>query len=216
MLRSPVVTVVDEFHVAYYDAGYHGGTWSATTWLGVPVLKCPLDLWIYQEIVYEQKPDLIIETGTAHGGGALYLASMCDLVGHGEVLTIDINEPSDWPQHPRITYLTGSSVDPAVLAQVRTRAQRAGKVMVVLDSDHSAAHVSAELDVYGPLVTLGSYLIVEDTNINGHPVYGWHGPGPMEAVEDFLTRSNGFTRDRSREKLILTFNPGGWLRRDAL
>jgi cephalosporin hydroxylase len=209
------MTAVDDFHQLYYDTGLQGGTWTTTTWLGVGVLKCPLDLWEYQEIIYELRPDLIVETGTAKGGSALYFASVCDLIGNGDILTIDIAHASALPQHPRITYLTGSSVDPSVVAQVYERAGQANTVMVVLDSDHSAAHVAAELDAYAPIVTHGSYLVVEDTNVNGHPVYGWHGPGPMEAVEQFLAGTAEFVADRSREKLLLTFNPSGWLQRTA-
>ena len=93
------------------------------------------------------------------------------------------------------------------------RAAGAGTVLVVLDSDHSRDHVLAEPRAYAPLVTPGSYLVVEDTNINGHPVYEAFGPGPMEAVQDFLKERDDFEADRSREKFLLTFNPRGWLRK---
>jgi cephalosporin hydroxylase len=96
---------------------------------------------------------------------------------------------------------------------VAERAAGAGRVLVVLDSDHSRDHVLAELRAYAPLVTPGSYLVVEDTNVNGHPVYEAFGPGPMEAVQDFLKERDDFEVDRSREKFLLTFNPGGWLRK---
>jgi cephalosporin hydroxylase len=206
-------TVADEFHRRYYDAGYAGGTWADTRWFGVATLKCPLDLWIYQELLYELRPDLIVETGTAFGGSALYFASLLDLLGNGRVLTIDLQPQPDRPEHPRIEYVNGSSVAPETLAHVREAAVGAGTVLVVLDSDHRKEHVLEELRLYAPLVTPGSYLVVEDTILNGHPVSPEFGPGPMEATEEFLRGNPDFTSDRRREKLYLTFNPKGYLRR---
>jgi cephalosporin hydroxylase len=205
--------VVDGFHRLYYDTGYLGGTWTDTRWFGVATLKCPLDLWIYQEIIHELAPDLIVETGTADGGSGLFLATLCEARGRGEVVTIDIEVRPGRPGHDRLTYITASSTDPAVIERLAGRASDAETVLVVLDSDHSYDHVLAELRAYAPLVTPGSYLVVEDTNINGHPVYEHHGPGPMEAVQDFLKENDAFAVDATREKLLLTFNPGGWLRK---
>jgi cephalosporin hydroxylase len=202
---------VDAFHRLYYNA--RDETWKQTFWLGRTVRKCPLDLWTYQEILTETKPDLIVETGTYMGGSALFLASVCDLLGHGKVVTVDISAPAGRPRHRRITYLHGSSVDAGVVARVRRRTRRAKRVMVVLDSDHARDHVLQELELYGPLVTPGCYLVVEDTNVNGHPVSPDFGPGPMEAVHAFLENRDDFEVDRSREKLLLTFNPSGYLRR---
>lgn len=203
------------FHRFYYDEGLvRGGTWSATTWLGVPVQKLPLDLWIYQEIVFETRPELVIETGTASGGSALFLASLFDLLGCGRVVSIDIKEPLERPTHERISYLLGSSVSIEIIEQVQEQAQGARSVMVVLDSDHGHEHVLEELRRYSPLVTPGDYLIVEDTNLNGNPVYQEFGPGPAEAVQEFLAETRDFVVDREREKLLLTFNPGGYLRRE--
>ena len=206
-------SVLDEFHRLYYEAGELGWTWRDTSWLGVPVRKSPFDLWMYQEIISELQPDLIIESGTAMGGSAAFLASMCDLVGRGRVVTIDISADPDRPRHDRIDYVSGSSTDPAVVEDVRARAARADRVLVILDSDHSAAHVTEELRLYSPLVTVGSYLVVEDTNINGHPVLPEFGPGPMEAVDRFLAETSEFTPDPRRERLLMTFSPNGWLLR---
>ncbi|MGI8751468.1 MAG: CmcI family methyltransferase [Acidimicrobiales bacterium] len=203
----------DSFNRRFYDEGEAGGTWASTTWLGVPILKCPMDLWIYQELIFQVGPDLIIETGTAWGGSALYLASLCDIVGRGEVLTIDVVNAPGRPEHARLSYHTGSSVAGPAVDLARARAAGGAKVMVILDSDHRAAHVAEELRLYAPLVTIGSYLIVEDTNINGHPVKPSFGPGPMEAVAEFLRLNRGFEVDRSRERLLVTFNPMGYLRR---
>jgi cephalosporin hydroxylase len=208
--------VVDRFHRLYYDA--MDRTWKDTYWRGVRTAKCPMDMWIYQEILWETRPDLVIECGTAWGGSALFFASMMDLLGAGSVVTIDIagdEEIPGRPSHPRIAYLQGSSTDPAILATVRERAAGARRVMVVLDSDHSFAHVSAELEHYAPLVTPGDYLVVEDTNVNGRPVVPDFGPGPGEAVEAFLSASAAFDRDAAREKFFMTFNPGGYLRKRA-
>ena len=180
---------------------------------GTRIIKCPLDLWIYQELVFELEPDLIVETGTMDGGSALYFASLLDLLGTGEVVSVDKVDRPGRPSHPRIDYVLGSSVDEDVLAEVRARAERARTVLVALDSGHTADHVHAELHAYGPLVTPGSYMIVEDTNINGHPVEPTFGPGPMEAVHAFLGETTEFELDRDREKFLLTFNPSGFLRR---
>ncbi len=195
-----------------HDVLYLSDAWINAAWLGTQALKNPLDLWVYQEIVYETRPELIVETGTYRGGSALYLASLCDLMGQGEVVSIDI-EPmrDDYPAHPRVTYLAGrSSTDPAVVEEVRARA--AGRpVLVILDSDHSQAHVEAELAEYASLVPVGCYLIVEDSNIGR--IRKDLMPGPLEAVDSFLATTDEFEIDREREKFLITFNPSGYLRR---
>lgn len=203
--------MLDEFHRLYYYA--HDTTWTQTRWLGTSALKCPFDLWVYQEILVETRPDLVIETGTHAGGSALYLASVLDLVGHGRVVTVDIDVHKGRPTHPRLTYLHGSSTSEAILEEITALAGEAERVMVLLDSDHSRDHVLRELELYAPLVTPGCYLVVEDTNVNGHPVVPGFGPGPMEALTAFLATTDDFEVDCSREKLLLTFNPSGYLRR---
>ena len=203
--------VTEAFHRLYYDTA----VWKDTYWLGVRTQKCPLDLWVYQEILNETRPDLILETGTAHGGSALYLASVCDLLGRGEVVTVDISPVEGRPQHDRITYLTGSSTADEVVGEVERLATDHERVLVILDSDHSRDHVLDELRIYSRLVSPGSYLVVEDSNVNGHPVLAEHGPGPMEALEEFLAESDEFEVDAAREKFFLTFNPRGYLRKQA-
>jgi cephalosporin hydroxylase len=195
-----------------HDVLYESDAWTQATWLGAQALKNPLDLWVYQEIMFETKPELVVETGTYRGGSAHYLASLCDLMGRGEVVSIDV-EPrrDDYPKHPRITYLAGcSSTDPAVVAEMRERAD-GRPVLVILDSDHSQAHVEAELAAYAPLVPVGCYVIVEDSNIGR--IRKDLMPGPREAVETFLARTDEFMIDRDREKFLITFNPSGYLRR---
>jgi len=207
-------TVVRDFHKLYYDEGRcHGGTWRATRWMGIETLKCPLDLWVYQEILYETRPDVILETGTHRGGSACYLACICDLIGNGRVISIDVADFPFLPQHPRITYLRGSSVSVAVEEKIRSLIRNGENVMAVLDSDHSRDHVIEELRMYSQFVTKGCYLIVEDTNINGHPTMPDFGPGPMEAVVEFASDSRNFEIDAGKEKFLLTFNPRGYLKR---
>ena len=195
-----------------HDVFYASNAWTKATWLGSQALKNPLDLWVYQEIMAETRPEVVVETGTYRGGSTSFLASVCDLLGAGEVVSIDV-EPmrDDYPRHPRITYLAGrSSTDPDVVAEVRERA--AGRpLFVVLDSDHSQAHVEAELEAYAPLLPVGCYVVAEDSNIG--LIRKDLMPGPREAVEAFLARDDRFEIDREREKFLLTFNPSGYVKR---
>lgn len=204
--------IIDAFHRLFYDSWAFDQTWAAAEWLGTRIFKCPLDLFVYQEMIHEIRPDVIVETGTACGGSALFLASMFDLVGNGRVITIDTLS-RERPKHDRVTYLLGSSTSAEIQAEVERRIGPTDQVMVILDSDHSAQHVLAELRAYSKHVSVGSYLVVEDTNVNGHPVEPDFGPGPAEAIGAFLKESNVFVVDRAREKFLLSFNPGGYLRR---
>lgn len=204
--RDPVT----QFHKQYYDSE----VWrDDTAWFGVPTQKCPLDLWIYQELLYELRPDLIIETGTYSGGSAMYLASLCDLLGNGRIVSVDIAPQDPLPEHPRIEFVTSSSTDPAIVERLRGEAAASSTVMVLLDSDHSYAHVRDELAAYHSMVTPGSYLIVEDSNVNGNPVLPDFGPGPMEAIDEFLPAHPEFEVDEHCERFMVTFNPRGFLRR---
>ena len=211
--RANERALVDEFHRLYFDARAFNMTWRNTSWMGHPILKCPLDLWLYQEILHRVRPAVVVETGTAFGASAHFLASMMDIIGEGRVITVDVEERPNRPAHPRITYVTGSSVAPDIVARVRGLVGDASPVMVLLDSDHSRDHVLAELEAYSPLVTRGSYLVVEDTNLNGHPVEPEYGPGPMEAMERFLANNAAFAHDTAMDKFFLSFNPKGYLLR---
>jgi cephalosporin hydroxylase len=207
---------IRRFHELYFGSR----VWARgrTTWLGVPVLKCPLDMWVYQEILWSRQPDVVIETGTCQGGSALFMAQVFDRIGSGRVVTVDLESPQAPPAHPRITYLSGSSTAPQTVSAVQDAIAGAGKTMVILDSDHARDHVLDELRIYAPLVTPGQYLIVEDTNLNGHPVAAEHGPGPKEALEHYLDTEGGaddFEVDAECERLLMTFNPGGFLVRRA-
>lgn len=201
------------FHRAWYASRQtHGMTYFE----GVPILKNPMDLWVYQDIIWHLRPTLIIETGTAFGGSALYFARQCDRVGCGTVLSVDLQPADELPRHPRVHFVRGlSSTDGQIVEAIAKVAETHPRVMVVLDSDHSAAHVTAELDAYARFVTPGQFLVVEDTNINGRPVEidwkGGDGPGP--AVDRWLPEHPEFVQDKHAERYLLTCHPGGWLRR---
>jgi cephalosporin hydroxylase len=208
-------SVTDAFHVQEYDAANKGRSWGAAKYFGVKCWKLPSDMWLYQEILYEIKPALLIETGTAFGGSALYYAHLMDQLSHGRVLSIDIQplQPS-YPRHNRIDYFDDhSSTDPQVAVEVKHEAEFYGEpVMVVLDSLHTKEHVCKELDIYAPMVSGGSYLVVEDTNIFGHPVFPEHGPGPQEALDEWLPKHPDFKIDVARsEKFGYSYHT--WLRR---
>ncbi|MBN1147952.1 MAG: class I SAM-dependent methyltransferase [Anaerolineales bacterium] len=205
--------IIELFHILYYGSDQFPGAWQDVAWMGVPALQCPFDLWVYQEIVCAVRPDVIVECGTGRGGAALFLASLCELLGNGRVLSIDVQAYPGQPEHPRLSYLVGSSTHPATLARVRQAIGEGETALVLLDSCHHKQHVLEELRLYGDLVTPCSYLIVQDTNVNGRPVWRSYGPGPAEAVEEFLRQDGRFTVDRSWEKHLLTFNPGGYLKR---
>lgn len=215
--------VLKEFHQLYYGEENRSPILNSTKWMGVGIVKCPLDLHSYQEIMFETKPDVIIETGTLHGGSALWFANMMELMNLSPgVISIDIHGDTipPRPQHEKIVYLTGSSVSKEIIESVESYIssatdilRRAPRVMVVLDSDHRANHVYQELQLYSSLVTPGCYLIVEDSNIGGHPVLSGWGAGPMEAMESWLPGHPEFERDAYRERFLLTMNPLGYLKK---
>ena len=209
---NPPKNIEEEFHAKYY----YSKVWADTYFLGKKVFKCPNDLWIYQEILWETKPDVIIECGTFHGGSALYYSKLFDIMNsNGRIITIDVDAMPDMPVHERITYLYGSSISAEILDKVKELIQGKEKIMVILDSDHSKDHVLKELELYHGFVTKGCYLVVEDSNINGHPVYSGfgQGPGPMEAIDEFLPKHPEFEIDKSKEKFMMSFNPNGYLKR---
>jgi cephalosporin hydroxylase len=206
----------DAATVADYTSWFHqhgARTWQHMHWFGAIVAKMPTDLWVYQEILFETRPQLIIECGTVHGGSALYFASLFDLLGEGSVVTVDVETQPDRPVHPRVTYLTGSSTAPEMAEQLRALAAAHERVMVILGSDHSQAHVAGELELYAPLVTNGCYLVVEDSVVNGNPILPSYGAGPMEALHAFLPEHPEFRVDAAREKFGSTFFPSGFLER---
>lgn len=201
-------SVRDDFAIEYYNSF----VWERTKYLGVPIAKCPFDLWTYQELIHRVRPSVIIETGTWFGGSALFFHDIMRLsdVINPQVVTIDVTR-RERRVTPGIVHITGSSTDVGVYVAVREYVY--GTVMVVLDSNHARDHVLRELELYAPLVSFGSYLIVEDTNVNGRPVLTAHGPGPGEALDMWLPAHPEFSVDTECEKFLMTMNPGGWLRR---
>jgi cephalosporin hydroxylase len=184
-------------------------------WLGVPCWQNPCDVWAIQEIIGDTRPDVIVETGTLAGGGAALWASLLAMFGNGRVISIDIYESRELANDlaiikERVEFITGSSTDPDIAEQVR-RDTAGQRVMVILDSDHSEDHVYRELDAWSPLVTPGCYLIVEDGFVTY--VESDHGPGPLEATVKWLSQHPEFEADRSRERMLFTFCPSGYLRR---
>lgn len=196
------------------------------TWLGRPIIQYPQDMIAMQEIVWETKPDLIVETGIAHGGSLIYYASLLELIGYGEVLGIDIEiRPHNrtaieaHPMFKRISLLEGSSIAADIIKQVR-KAAKGKRTLVVLDSNHSHEHVLAELEVYASLVSLGSYCVMMDTVVedmpeNFFPDRPWgKGNNPKTAVWEFLKTHSEFEIDKNIEhKLLITVAPDGYLKR---
>ena len=212
-------------------------------WMGRPIIQYPQDMIAIQEVIWTTRPDLIIETGIAHGGSLILSASMltlldyCDGIESGaaldptavrrRVLGIDIDiRPHNrtaieaHPMAHRIEMLQGSSIAPDIVSEVHSRAARHERIMVILDSNHTHEHVLAELEAYASLVTPGSYCVTLDTLIEDlpsglHPDRPWDvGNNPKTAVNEFLSRNSDFTVDEDMDaKLLISAAPGGYLRR---
>jgi cephalosporin hydroxylase len=186
-------------------------------WMGVPILKNPLDCWIYQEILWEVRPEVLIEIGSFARGSTLYFCHLFDLIGQGMVISIDVNRSQFQVQHPRLLEITGDCGDPVVTGQVA--ALCAGKrVIVVQDSDHTKDTVLRDLRLYAPFVSLESYFIVEDGVVDvfdprASALLGWERPGPLPAIWEFLQEDARFVIDESRERYLITYNPRGFLKR---
>ena len=211
-LPVPVSTVVDSFHNIYY----HSLGWDSNYYLGYQIKQCPFDLQLYQELVFRLRPRFIIQTGVAGGGSVLFFATLLDLCccdANAIVIGIDIalSDEARSLKHPRIRLIEGRSTDPQTVRAVETLASGDGG-LVTLDSDHAAAHVLDELRIYSKFVGAGSYLVAEDANINGHPVLPTFGPGPREAVNEFLQEQKCFVPDNELwHRNLFSFHQ--WLRR---
>ena len=199
------------------------------SWMGRPIIALPQDMIAMQELIWEVKPDLIIETGVAHGGSIVYYASLLELIGgEGLVVGIDIDIRKHnrdlieaHPMMKRIKLLEGSSIGNEIVSQVKEIASNKKKVMVCLDSNHTHEHVYNELKLYAPLTTVGSYCIVFDTVVEDMPIdWNWGnrpwgvGNNPKTAVMDFLRENNSFEIDKSIDnKLLISVAPDGYLKR---
>ena len=194
---------------------HEGNVWKDMTWHGVRTLKLPTDIWNYQEIIFERRIEHVVETGTRHGGSALFFAQV--LAGRrarGPVVSIDIDEASRQVRAIQgVHFLVGDSAAPEMVERaLQLLPQERGPLFLILDADHSRAHVLRELRAWVPRLARGDYLVVEDTIVNGHPVRREHGPGPWEALDEYLAEAPGLLEhDAAREaKFGATFAPRGY------
>jgi cephalosporin hydroxylase len=208
-LRS--LPVPDELRNDFIDAFWRSGEWHRTTWLGKWTHRPPTDLFAYQELICRVRPDWIVETRTGVGGRTLFLASVCDLIEGGQVLSVDRYPAANLPDHPRITYLRGDPAGERTAAEARETIGDEPRALVILGGAARDQVVRA-FHNYAPLVPVGSYVVVEDTILQGKPVWPDFGAGPWHAVRDILEEGE-FMPDRSLERFALTFNVGGFLKR---
>jgi cephalosporin hydroxylase len=202
------------------------------SWLGRPIIQLPSDLIRLQEVVHRLRPDVIVETGVAHGGSLVFYASLCKLLGHGRVIGVDVEvRPHNraaidaHPLRPYITLVEGSSTDPAIVGRVRSLVAEDEHALVLLDSNHSRAHVLAELEAYSPLVAPGSYIVATDgvmSDVSGAPrgSASWTWDNPSAAAREFLRAHPEFEDappawpfNESGLTADVTHWPGAWLRR---
>lgn len=194
-------------------------------WLGVPVIQTPEDLILMQELIFKVQPDVIIETGIAHGGSLIYYASLMELLDRGKVLGVDIEIREHnrkvieaHPLYKRIEMIERDSVSDETIVEVRRRVPADSNVIVCLDSDHTKPHVFKELQLYQQFVKPGGYIVVFDTNTSKLAKLGacdqkYINNGPKEAVEEFLKINNDFQIDTYYNKLFISYSPDGYLRR---
>jgi len=214
LIYRPTDAIAEEYHKWYFNTY----VWNKTTWMGVNCWKSVSDMWNYQEILFELKPSLVIEFGTAHGGSALFFANIMRQIGEPfKVLSVDVTHGRLEPAagcDPDILLVKSSSTVPAIAEQIRRlKNEFPGKIFAILDSDHSMDHVLAEMKLVRPLLSAGDYLVVEHSTVNGHPVLPGWGPGPYEAIEAYEQEfPNDYTHDRGRgDKFGFTFAPNGFL-----
>jgi cephalosporin hydroxylase len=206
------VPIPEDLRLAFVEAFWSSLAWKQTAWLGRHIAAAPTDLLAYQDAATRVRPDWIVETGTGDGGRTIFLATICDLLGTGRVVSIGEQLSEDLPQHPRVVYVEGRPEAPATVARVRDIVGSESRALVVLGRAARDATV-AGFDAYAPLVPVGSYVIVTDTVVNGNPVWTGFGAGPAEAVKLILGRHGEFYADPELERFGFTFNAGGFLKR---
>lgn len=184
-----------------------------TYYFGIKTLKNPFDFWVYQELIHQHKPDVIIEIGNNWGGSTLALAHMLDNMQHGRIIGIDIDHSKiieKISQHPRVTLVENNAID--ALSQVKALIKPAEKVLLIEDSAHTYDNTLAVLELYSPFIKIGDFIIVEDS-ICHHGLDVGPSPGPYEAIESFIKSNNKFEIDRSKESFLITWNPKGFLKK---
>jgi cephalosporin hydroxylase len=196
-------------------------------WMGIPIIQLPEDIVMMQELIWRVRPDVIIESGVAHGGALILYASLLDTIGHGRVVGVDVEirkynrlAIEAHPMSRRITLIEGDSVAPDTFERVRAEIPPGASVLVTLDSNHTKAHVLAELERYAPLVTPGSYCVVFDsvmTMVSDAPGAGngWEDDNPLEAVREYLASHEEFEVDPAFNRAGVTYCQSGFLRRAA-
>lgn len=217
-------------HCRKYINDYHklyerNKIWSKNTWMGVPCWKLPMDAFVVQELIVKTRPEFIIETGTGFGGSAMFYASVCEMIGEGRVISIDIEDRrtgneqwenrSKFQLEDRLKFIVGDSVSHLVSHEVKETVGNTSNCMVILDSWHTREHVYQEMLIYSPLVKQGGYMIVEDSHAAGNPVpWKYDDDGPMGSIMQWIhSYGDQWEIDKECEKHLLTFNPNGFLRR---
>ncbi|MCL4457665.1 MAG: cephalosporin hydroxylase family protein [Nitrospirae bacterium] len=198
------------------------------TWLGIPIIQFPEDIVMMQELIWKVRPDVIVETGVAHGGSAVLYASILELIGRGRVIGVDVEirkynriAINSHPLSKRIALIEGSSVAENIVAETRERIGKDDKVLVVLDSNHSYDHVLKEMELYSKMVSQDSYMVVMDGAQglvwdipNGKPE--WKEDNPLKAINNFLSKHPEWEADSYYTRMHITSNPTGFLRRRAV
>jgi cephalosporin hydroxylase len=212
--ESPV-PVPDDLRDAFTNAYHRSLAWRETRWLGRRVPNAPTDLVAYQEILTEVRPDWVIETGSHNGGRSWFLATLCHLLGHGQVISVVENPGNNLPSHPRLRYVSAEPHGPEARQLVDAIVGERPRALVILGSRTRRDRTRREFEAFAPLVPVGSYVIIEHTVLNGFPVDASFGPGPHEALRRLMNLHGEFLADTTRERHALTFNQGGFLRRIA-
>jgi cephalosporin hydroxylase len=204
------------YHLWYYNTG----VWQQTTWMGVQTYKSPMDMWNYQEILVSLEPSVVVEFGTWQGGSALFFSSVMQQIGRPYVIvSVDINASrisEKAKSDPNIRFMTMTSASPELRETLKAeRHKNPGPAFAILDSDHSKQHVLSEMVNLRDILVAGDYVVVEDSNINGHPVKRSFGPGPYEAIQEYFRMyPRDYEHDFDREqKFGFSFAPNGFLRR---
>jgi cephalosporin hydroxylase len=205
--------VPDDLRDSFTNAYYRSLAWQQTRWIGQPVANAPTDLFAYQELLSDVRPDWVVTTGGSDGGRALFLCTICDLLDHGQVLDVSPGAKAGRAEHPRLSYITGLAHDASVVEDVRRRVGTDARVLVILGTRGPRDRTGREFEAYAPMVPVGSYVVIEHTALNGFPVDASFGPGPHEALRRIMNVHGGFSADSAREAHAVTLNPGGFLRR---